>query len=150
MKLIVATDFSPLSRNVLDVAARLAQALPAKLWIIHVADPEPAFKGYGAGERKDRGETALEYREEHRLVQAIAEDMRSRGLQAEGLLVQGPPARAILREADDVAADMIIMGSHGYGAVISALLGSVSRQVLRKSRRPVIIVPVSRDPPHSH
>ena len=145
MNLIVATDFSPLSRNVLEVAARLGQALPAKVWIIHVADPEPAFKGYGAGERKDRGETAREYREEHRLVQEIADDLRGRGIEAEALLVQGPPARAILSEADDVDADMIVMVSHGYGAVFSALLGSVSKQVLRKSRRPVVIVPVSRD-----
>jgi nucleotide-binding universal stress UspA family protein len=143
MKLLVATDFSPQTKKVLRVARKLAQALGAKLWILHVAT-QPAFKTYGVGERQDRLETAAELREEHRLVQEAAQSMRDSGIQATGLMVPGPPAKAIVGEAARLDADLIILGSHGFGAVFKMLLGSVSSAVLRKSGRPVLIVPADR------
>lgn len=145
MKLLVATDFSAQTKKVLDVGRRLALALDAELWVLHVAGPEPAFKTYTAGERQDREETAAEYREEHRLIQEAADSMRDAGVDATALLVQGQPAKVILSEADKLSADLIIMGSHGFGAVFKMLLGSVSSSVLKRSRRPVLIVPAERD-----
>lgn len=146
MKLLVATDFSPSTKKVLDVARRLALALDASLCVLHVATPEPQFKTYTAGERQDRDETAAEYREEHRLLQEAAGAMRDAGIDAKGLMLKGAPAKAILAEADKLDADLIIMGSHGLGAVFKMLLGSVSSAVLKKSGRPVLIVPAQRDP----
>ncbi len=145
MKLLVATDFSPQTRKVLDVAKRLALALDASLCVLHVAAPEPAFKTYTAGERQDRDETAAEYRQEHRLVQEAAGAMRDAGIEARALMVQGPPAKVIVGEADKLDADLIILGSHGFGAVFKMLLGSVSSAVLKKADRPVLIVPADRD-----
>jgi len=145
MKLLVATDFSPQTKKVLDVARRLAKSLDAELCVLHVAEPEPAFKVYTAGERQDREETAAEYREEHRLVQEAADSLRDAGIDVTALMVQGPPARVILKEAETLGADLIIMGSHGFGAVFKMLLGSVSSSVLKKARRPVLIVPADRD-----
>ncbi len=143
MKLLVATDFSPQTKKVLKVAREMAAALRAELWILHVAAP-PAFKSYGAGERQDREETAAELREEHRLVQEATDSMRDAGIQAKGLMVPGSPAKAILEEADRLDADLIILGSHGFGAVFKMLLGSISSAVLKKSRRPVLIVPADQ------
>lgn len=145
MKLLVATDFSPQTDKVLRVARRLASALSAELCVLHVAAPEPAFKTYGAGERQDRDETAAENREEHRLVREAAQSMRDAGIDAVGIMLQGPPAKVILEEADKFDADLIVMGSHGFGAVFKLLLGSVSSAVMKKSGRPVLIVPAQRD-----
>lgn len=145
MKLLVATDFSPQTDKVLRVARRLASALSAELCVLHVAAPEPAFKTYGAGERQDRDETAAENREEHRLVREAAQSMRDAGIDAVGIMLQGPPAKVILEEADKLDADLIVMGSHGFGAVFKLLLGSVSSAVMKKSGRPVLIVPAQRD-----
>jgi len=146
MKLLVATDFSPQTRKVLDVTRRLALALDASLCVLHVAMPEPQFKTYTAGERQDREETAAEYREEHRLVQEAADSMRDAGIDATGLIVKGQPAKAIIEQADRQEADLIIVGSHGFGAVFKMLLGSVSSAVLKKAGRPVLIVPADREP----
>jgi nucleotide-binding universal stress UspA family protein len=145
MKLLVATDFSPQTIKVLDVARRLALALDANLCVLHVATPEPQFKTYTAGERQDREETAAEYREEHRLVHEAADSMRDAGIETTALMVKGSPAKAIIDEADELDADLIIMGSHGFGAVFKMLLGSVSSAVLKKAGRPVLIVPAERD-----
>jgi nucleotide-binding universal stress UspA family protein len=57
------------------------------------------------------------------------------------LLVQGPAADVIVLEADRLRADIIVLGSHGHGAMRHLLLGSVSDAVLRKTTRPVLIVP---------
>lgn len=145
MKLLVAADFSPRTRKILKVARRLAEALKAEVWIVHAA-AKPAFTSYGAGERQDREETAAELREEHRLVQEAAQSMRDVGIEATGLMVEGPPAKAIVDEAARMDADLIILGSHGFGAVFKMLLGSVSSAVLKKAACPVLIVPSEKTP----
>lgn len=146
MKLLVATDFSPSSKKLLRVARRLAQALAAHLSILHVAMREPEFVAYGAGKRADRDRTASEYKEEHRLVQEASDAMRDAGVEANGLVVPGIPADVILAEAAKLEADMIILGSHGFGAVFKMLLGSVSSAVLKKAACAVLIVPSEKAP----
>lgn len=144
VNILVAVDFFPHTERVLDMARRMAAALDAQLWLIHVAAPEPAFKSYGAGARRDRDQTADEYRQEHRLIQEAAAATRDAGIEVTGLLVQGPPAELILRQAAELEADMIIVGTHGFGAAMSLLLGSVSRTILKKARCPVLVVPAGR------
>ncbi len=58
----------------------------------------------------------------------------------EGRLEPGNPAEAIAKVAREVDADTIVVGSHGYGAV-TALLGSVSHDLLRIADRPVTVIP---------
>lgn len=55
-------------------------------------------------------------------------------------LLRGEPADEIVGYADAMDADMIVVGSRGHGALASALLGSVSRAILREAQRPVLVV----------
>ncbi len=55
-------------------------------------------------------------------------------------LAAGNPVKEIVRCADAIDADLIVVGSHGHGAIASALLGSVSLGVLHEARRPVMVV----------
>jgi nucleotide-binding universal stress UspA family protein len=55
--------------------------------------------------------------------------------------VQGATAQTILTEAARLDVDMIVMGSHGRGAMVRLLVGSVSEAVLYKSTWPVLVVP---------
>jgi nucleotide-binding universal stress UspA family protein len=55
-------------------------------------------------------------------------------------LVAGRPAEAILAVADELDAAAVVVGSHGYGSV-SALVGSVSQELLRVAARPVMVIP---------
>ena len=142
MKLLAAIDLSSSSQAIVQQVINLAAPLSASVWVLHVADPEPDFVGYDVGPQSERDAIAEKYHREHAELQAIAEGMRNAGLQATALLVQGPTARTILQEAAKLEVDMIIVGSHGHGAVYQALVGSVSEAVLRNCVVPVLVVPV--------
>ena len=136
-----AVDHSSISQAVIATAHSLADAFSARLWLIHVAAPDPEFVGYDAGPQSVRDQQATHLRDDHRILQDEAARLRDAGVDATALLIQGPTVEKILEEAERVGADCIVMGSHGHGAVHRALLGSVSESVLRKAARPVTIVP---------
>jgi nucleotide-binding universal stress UspA family protein len=140
-KILAAVDFSPVSKQVTLQAASLAEAFSAELTLVHVAAPDPEFVGYEAGPQTVRDDRAHEIRGEHRELQSAADGLRQRGLAARALLVQGPPVKSILAEAEKLQADVIVIGSHGHGALYRALLGSVGEGVVRASQCPVLVVP---------
>jgi nucleotide-binding universal stress UspA family protein len=61
-------------------------------------------------------------------------------IQAEKKIGQGNPAEAILKESEEAATDLIVMGTHGWGGYERFLLGSVTNKVLHKSVVPVLVV----------
>ena len=139
--ILVPIDFSPVSDDAVDLAAQLAKGLGAAIWLVHVAAPDPDFVGFGTGPRYVRDQRAEELKKEHSQIQDMAKQLGTKGLKAEGLLVQGPTSATIVEEAGRLKADLIIMGSHGHGAIYKTFVGSVSQQVLADSPVPVLIVP---------
>ena len=141
MTILIAIDFSQASSSVLFEAKKYAGMLSADCWLIHVAPPDPYFVGYEPGPQSVRDTVAKRFRKEHKLLQDEAVQMEKLGLNVKALLVQGPSAETILREADNLKADLIIIGSHGHGAVYHLILGSVSQEVLRNAICPILIIP---------
>ncbi len=146
MKTILApVDFSAATPAVVAAARETARAFGARLYLLHVAAPEPDFVGYSAGPQEVRDAIAGALHEERDELTALAEEARAAGADVAQLMVQGPTIEAVVQKADDLDADLIVMGSHGRGAVLRLLLGSVSEGVLRRAGRPVLIVPAARD-----
>ena len=141
MNLIVALDLSDATERVLAAAAQVAHFTAAHAYLVHVVPDEPAFIGYEAGPESVRQSVAAELREEHRTLQTYAQAMRDRGLNVTALLLQGYTVEVLLREADRLDANVIVVGSHGHSAVFDLLIGSVSEQLIRRSTRPVLVVP---------
>ncbi len=73
-------------------------------------------------------------------VASKVERLKGQGLQAEGLVVEGRPDEAIVKAAEDVGADLIVMGSHGRTGLKKILLGSVAERVIGHATCPILVV----------
>jgi nucleotide-binding universal stress UspA family protein len=127
--------------RVMDIARDLATRTASHVYVLHVAEPEPDFVGYDVGPDVVRDQVAEEYHREHRQVQRLADSLRSSDVGATALLIQGSIVETIIREADRLDADLVVVGSHGHGAVFDLLVGSISEGLVRRSSRPVLVVP---------
>jgi nucleotide-binding universal stress UspA family protein len=115
--------------------------MPAKVFLVHVAPPEPDFVGYSAGPDVVRGQVAIEHRARHQQLQRLAEDLRANEVETTALLLQGATVETLIAEAGKLEAGLIVLGSHGHGAVYDLLVGSVAEGVVRRSTVPVLLVP---------
>ena len=57
---------------------------------------------------------------------------------------EGFPAEEILKKADEFNCDAIVMGTHGKGIIANTFLGSTAKRVLRRTRKPVFIIPLPK------
>jgi nucleotide-binding universal stress UspA family protein len=141
MKLLAALDLSTTTPAVLREARSWARRLSAELFLVHVAEPNPDFIGYAPGPDTVRDAIARKFHREHQQLEAAAVELRKDGVNATALLLQGPTAETILKEADKLHVDAILMGTRGHGAIHDLIVGSTSKGVLHKSTRPVLLVP---------
>jgi len=56
------------------------------------------------------------------------------------IIKKGNPEDNILQQAEERNCDVIVMGSHGHGVIAEAVIGSIARKVLRRSKKPVLVV----------
>ena len=144
MKILAAIDLSNSTDKVVKEAQKYAQSMSAKVYFLHVAAPDPEFIGYDAGPQSVRDSVSNDFHEEHRQIQGIADDFRKVGLDATALLVQGATVETINAEAVKLGVDMIIVGSHGHGAMYQMLVGSISEGILRNCDVPVLVIPARK------
>jgi nucleotide-binding universal stress UspA family protein len=71
---------------------------------------------------------------------AIAETLQDLGITSRVRIEKGIPFKEILRVEDEEDVSLIVIGSHGKSNVAEMLLGSVSEQVIRKAKKPVLVV----------
>ena len=140
--ILVPIDFNDNEKILLDKALEFAQVFSAKLWLLHVAAPEPEFVGFGVGPQYIRDTRASELRREHRLMNDYSDQMRLKGLECEGLLINGATIEMILEEAEKLQIDLIITGHNDHSFFYQIFFGSVANGVIRKSNIPVLIVPL--------
>ena len=116
--ILCAVDESEAADAVLDTARWLAEGLHAPLRVIHVGAPSPAAEQLVERARERLGDERADVR-----------------------VVSGSPAEAIRETADGEDAELLVVGSRGHGGLRSAVLGSVSRELATRARRPVVVVP---------
>jgi nucleotide-binding universal stress UspA family protein len=134
-----AVDASEQATDVVATGARLAALLDAPLVLFHVARAPGLWHRLENVLHPDR---QAENRGEGRaLLQQHAAGVPGAATLE---LATGEPAEEVLTAAEDVDPQLLVLGSHGRGA-LRALLGSVTRDVTRWSSRPTLVVPDSED-----
>ena len=144
MKILVCVDLSESTEIILNKIEQLAKSLSAEVWLLHNAEPAPDVVEFKADPLAARESLAKKFHDEHRQIQGLADRLRNTGIETTALLVHGKTVDAILQEASDVEADLIVVGSHGRGAMYQLLVGSVSEGVLHKSKLPVLVIPTHK------
>lgn len=139
--ILVATDFGPTSTLAVDYAAGLARQLEARLRVLHVVqDPYPSGSGWELYVR-DAGAIRERLDEDARAAMTrVLTPLLASGLPVISELRHGSPTEAILEAAEDCAADLIVVGTHGRSGVSHLLMGSVAERVVRQAGCPVLAV----------
>jgi nucleotide-binding universal stress UspA family protein len=161
-RILVPIDFSDVTPPVIDLARQLATALDAQVHLVHVrelsAAATPGTLGYGlAGMPELAPMSGVPVPGFDPMPRPIpeSEDQKSQLMRWQKEIAQdgikvalheptGAVAEEILNQADAINADLIVMGTHGHGAMYNLLVGSATKGVLKHSTRPVLLVPASK------
>jgi nucleotide-binding universal stress UspA family protein len=144
--ILVPIDFSVGSAKVVETASSLASALGSRVILVHVTEPEPQFVGFDAGPLAIAVNVNVNVANEIHAGQKRLDDLKPKFGAADVLTldVEGSVPEKILGLAHEHAADLIVIGSHGHGALYHLLAGSVTSAVLKSAPCPVLVVPSGR------
>jgi nucleotide-binding universal stress UspA family protein len=131
---LCAVDLSAPSRRALTHAAAFAASLQTRLVVLRVAEA-------AAGEIGERAAAADDV---DAFVRSTLQQEATSARQVEIMLRPGDPAHAILHAAAEISAGLIVVGTHGRGALVRAFIGSTAAAILRESAIPVAVVPLRR------
>jgi len=153
--ILYATDLTPNSEFAFKHAMLLARKSSAKVYILHVVpEMDASFRSYvtsmmGDGklesfesEHEQQARDLLFKRLDNFTREELADHPEDYNNIADIKVIHGHAVAEILKESDKLDADVIVMGTHGKGAISHAFLGSVAEKVLRKSKRPVFVIPI--------
>ena len=167
-KILFTTDLSASARNAFEFAARIACGQGATIIILYVMEEASSYasshlKGFLGEDRwqelkksqEDQARQLLigKKREGVIIKEALGEfcriaksEMGEENVPMDEIIVsKGNVVDQILAEADKSGCDLIVMGHYIRGKVGEAVLGSTSRRVLRHSRVPILLVPLSEE-----
>ncbi|TWP22514.1 universal stress protein [Apibacter muscae] len=139
--ILVPIDFSNLTDHLLNEAIDYAKDTRSKVYLLHVASLDLGFVIGDLGfqylpELEDAG-----MKEEIFELKKYESKLKAESIDVEIIIKQGIPSEIILQEAEKLNVRMIVMGSHGKGLFMDVLLGSVSNEIIKKSKIPVLIIP---------
>ncbi len=154
-KILYLTDISKNSSHVFRYAMQLAKTFQGQIIILHVLKSiDPAMEvpilvrmGENAYQNliKEREEEIIKGIRERlkAFIQTeLQEDPDDSELVASIHVHEGEPVAEILETAERFDCDLLVMGDHSKGRLAYTFLGSTAEKVLRRSRRPVLVVPI--------
>ena len=137
-RILCATDFSDSSRYALEYAVAIAERHQAPIELLHVMEPS----AYST-ERLESEEVTFSQKMNNRLREF------TRGIPDTVMInlktISGIPTIEIIRRANQIEADLIIIGTHGRSGIRHMLIGSVAEKIVRTAACPVMTI---RHPDH--
>ena len=141
-RILVPTDFSEHSEKAVRYGAELALKFGAELQLLHTIEIQPILYAEGAAFPFQTTKEMQEYATaELEKVKVESGDQ----IQISRIICEGSPFVEIVKHAKENDVNLIVMGTHGRGAIAHMLLGSVVDKVVRKAYCPVLVV---RDQEH--
>lgn len=139
--IVLATDFSPGAEAAFEQALSLARQHQARLLVVHVVpplvNPSPLL------DEMTVNQTTLALQDN--LRQSCQQELQSRylsrmqGVPAESLLLEGDPARELVRLLKQREADLVVIGSTGVSGLAETVFGSVAQKLVRRAPCSVLV-----------
>ncbi len=151
-KILYATDLSKNSSYAFLYAIDMARRHDAKIVVLHALEPLPKEVSFvrvlQEAENKERREAVEQVR---KLLTEFCKKAETHigspcvALVSKFLIPRGHPTEEILNATDKEGCDVIVVGTHGKGFLTHTFLGSVSKSVLHRARKPVFVAPLPSD-----
>ena len=142
-RILVPTDFSEPGRTALKYAVEFADQFGAAVDLLHVVDSVPAGALLSYRPLEELKSSMRTQAEDD--MEKLHSEWSEHSFPVTKVIADGHPFVEIVRHAKKNDTDLIIMGTHGRGAIAHMMLGSVAEKVIRKAPCPVLTV---RDPEH--
>ena len=140
-KIILPVDFSDSSNKLVDYAINFAKDINADIALIHVAATDIGFvigdMGFQYFPEVEENEIKYELKELNKLQERVI----ANGVNCTHILKQGIAGDTILDFATEKSGDYIVVGSHGRSGVYDVFIGSLTKEITKKSKIPVLVVP---------
>ena len=142
--ILIATDGSAPARAAEALGLELARARGAAVAFVCVWAPLRGSFGMPLPEMLDPEFIDAERTWAEETLEAASRRAAAAGIQAETIIAKGPAVQAVCDTAERRRAGLVVLGSHGWGAMMSLIFGSTTLGVLQHAPCPVVVV---RDPP---
>ena len=140
-KILYPTDFSDVSNKALAYIKQLREGGAKEVILLHVIDERAveAVHRYGTESSFEKLENMMK-EEAEQFFTKIEKELKKCGLEVRKRIRIGNPLREILKTEEEEDISLIVIGSHGRSNLEEMLLGSVSEKVIRKCKKPVLII----------
>jgi nucleotide-binding universal stress UspA family protein len=139
-RIVVAAKAGAVQPWLVEAAAELAAQSNAVVDVVSADNVD--MEAFSTVPREVAAEPA------ERAAESIAEQLRAKGVQATAHTLHGPVVRSVLLFAEEHDADLIVCGASTRGAVARRLLGDTPVQLIRRARRPVLVITPPRGEAH--
>lgn len=140
--ILLATDGSPSAREAEELALEFAWRLDAQLLVVsvdHPAYPAGAYAGYGYANIVTEF-TEAERKRVRELLASLKDRAEAAQISCTTIEADGFPVDEICQQARTFDAQLIVVGSHGWGAARRLFSGSVSTGLVHSAPCPVLVV----------
>ena len=139
-KILFPTDFSDVAKKALGYIEQLKQAGIKEVIVLHVIDEREIDAIFQHSPVRFENIVRSIRADAKKEMEAVERELKKAGLTVKVKIERGIPFQIILRVEDEEDVSAIVIGSHGKSNIKEMLLGSVSEAVIRKSRKPVLVV----------
>ncbi|MDQ0477402.1 MULTISPECIES: universal stress protein [Chryseobacterium] len=142
INIILPVDFSEATDKLVEGAVKFAKETSGKIYLIHVAPSDIGFAIGDMGFQYFPEVEQNEIKQELLQLNTIEQRIIAQGIDCEHLLKQGVAGDIILEYAKDKRAGYIVMGSHGRSNMYDVFVGSLTKELTRRSPIPVLVIPI--------
>lgn len=143
--ILVAINYEKNAERLIEEGYRMAQAFDAKVWVLHVTQPDSDdYLSREAGPQYARDKKEANRKKDAALVKGLTENLKSRNIRAEWLVIEGPTAKTIQKKAVELNIDLVIAGHQKKNFFYQMFVGNKDREIIGDLNVPVLVVPLPK------